>query len=125
MSATETKYYLVDAVEYQKLHPTTFELPDEYNRCRVQVGEWAKLMFVFPTEPKPKVERMWVKVLVVEPDWYGGSVDNIPDTEGFGALGGRLKFEPRHIISIWPPRAYFGSLLLQQPDDDPPCSALI
>lgn len=112
------KFWLLDAVEHQKQHPSTFELPDERNRSEVQAGEWAKLIFVFPTEPQHTFERMWVRVEAVKPTWYGGSLDNQPKTGGFVDIGAKLRFEARHIVSIWPPRAYSGPLLLRPPEEE-------
>ncbi len=119
MSESALKFWLIDALEHQKQHPTTFELPDEWNRSNIKVGEWAKLFFAFPTGPEHSFERMWVKIVVVGPNWYGGSLDNIPKTSGYVSLGDKFRFEPRHVISIWPPRHYFGSLLLRPPEDEP------
>jgi hypothetical protein len=117
MPDSNLKFWLVDAVEHQKQHPTTFEIPDEQNRLNVKVGEWAKLIFAFPTEPKHTFERMWVKIEIIRPTWYGGSLDNIPKTFGYVSIGDKLRFEPRHIISIWPPRYYSESLLLHPPEN--------
>jgi uncharacterized protein YegJ (DUF2314 family) len=112
---SNVKFWLVDAVEHQKHYPTSFELPDEWNRLRVEVGEWAKLIFAFPTEPEHKFERMWVQVKVVTPTSYGGVLDNEPSTTGFVSIGHRVGFEARHIISIWPPRPYLAPLLPPPP----------
>ena len=110
MSEPELRFWLVDVVEHRKAHLFTFELPDEWNRTSVKVGEWAKLIFAFPTQLEHSFERMWVKVVDATPILYRGVLDNEPATSGFIALGHRLSFEPRHIISIWPPRMYFESL---------------
>lgn len=113
MSDTPVKFWLIDAVEFQKDHPATFELPDEWNRGHVRVGEWAKLIFAFPTEPEHRFERMWVQVELATPTYYGGVLDNEPENHGFIRLGHRLRFEPRHIINISPPRVYLNPLLPQ------------
>jgi hypothetical protein len=118
MSDSALKFWLIDAVEHQKQHPSTFELPDEQNRCAVKEGEWAKLIFAFPTEPEHTFERMWVKIIAVRPTWYGVSLDNIPKTSGYVSIGDKFRFEPRHIISIWPPRHYTGPLLLRPPEEE-------
>ena len=104
MRKSESKFWLVDAVEWQKECPTTFDLPDEWNRKHLKVGEWAKLIFAFPTQPKDSFERMWVRIEVVKPTWYGGTLDNEPSARGFIDIGHRLRFESRHIIDIRPPR---------------------
>ena len=104
MADAEGKFWLVDAVEWQKKCPATFDLPDEWNRMHLKIGEWAKLIFAFPTKPEDSFERMWVKIEVVKPTWYGGALDNEPSARGFISIGHRLRFEPRHIIDIRPPR---------------------
>jgi hypothetical protein len=104
MAQSEVRFWLVDALEWQKECPTTFDVPDEWNRKHLKVGEWAKLIFAFPTEPEHSFERMWVRIEAVSEAWYGGALDNEPSTEGFISVGHRLRFEPRHIIDIRPRR---------------------
>lgn len=108
------KFQLLDAVEHQKQPPTTFELPDEWNRKRISVGEWAKLMFRFPVNRYPEVERMWVRITEVTPAGYKGVLDNNPDNIEFIRTDEVIDFEPRHVISILPPRVYFERLTLEE-----------
>jgi hypothetical protein len=115
MEQARTEFWLVDAVEHQKACPSTFELPDEWNRGNVHVGEWAKLIFVFQGDREPLFERMWVRVVEVTPTAYHSVLDNEPSTSKCIAIGHRLSFEPKHIISIWPPRLYLERLLPPTP----------
>jgi hypothetical protein len=104
------KFRLIDAVEFQRQHPKTFELPDEWNRQHITVGEWAKLMFHFPVNRYPEVERMWVRITEVTPTGYRGVLDNNPRNIEFIRDDEVIEFEPRHVISILPPRVYFEPL---------------
>ena len=108
------EFALIDAVEFQKQHPTTFELPDEWNRQHIAIGEWAKLMFQFPVKRYPELERMWVRVTEVTPHGYKGVLDNNPANIEFIRSDEPITFEPRHVISIHPPRVYFGPLTLER-----------
>jgi hypothetical protein len=110
MAEIMPEFELIDAVEHQKEHRRTFELPDEWNRNHVASGEWAKLMFRFPANRFPEVERMWVRITEVTASGYIGVLDNTPDNVEFIGYSQRIIFEPGHIISIWPPRMYFESL---------------
>ena len=103
-------YELIDAVAFQKIHPTTFELPDELNRTSIAVGEWAKLMFKFPVNREPAIERMWVRITEVTPTGYIGMLDNDPSNVEFLRRGDVVQFEARHVINILPPRVYFDKL---------------
>ena len=111
------KFNLIDAVEFQKQHPKTFELPDDWNRRHISVGEWAKLMFQFPVNRYPEVERMWVRVTEVTDIGYKGVLDNNPTNIEFIRSDEVIAFEPHHVISILPPRHYFEPLTL---DEDEP-----
>lgn len=104
------KFRLIDAVEFQNQHPKTFELPDEWNRQHINVGEWAKLMFQFPVNHYPDVERMWVHITEVTPNGYKGVLDNKPTNIEFIQSGEIIDFEARHVISILPPRVYITPL---------------
>src|SRR5690348_427116 len=115
MEQARAQFWLVDAVEHQKTCRSTFELPDESNRKNVHVGEWAKLVFVFQGACEPEFERMWVRVVEVTSTAYRGVLDNEPTTSKCIAIGHRLSFEPKHIISIWPPRMYLEPLLPPPP----------
>jgi hypothetical protein len=112
------QFRLIDAVEFQKQHPKTFELPDEWNRQHISVGEWAKLMFQFPVNRYPEVERMWVRITEVTSQGYKGVLDNNPSNCEFIRSDEPITFEPRHVISILPPRVYFGSLTVEQNEED-------
>ncbi len=118
MAEITPEFELIDAVEHQKANPRTFELPDEWNRKRVRIGEWAKLMFRFPVNRDPQVERMWVRVTAATDSQYVGVLDNTPDNVEFVGYGQTITFEPRHVISIWPARMYFEPLTLESNDSD-------
>ncbi len=113
MESFDSKFELIDAVEFQKLHPKTFELPDEWNRRHINVSEWAKLIFRFPVNRYPEVERMWVRVTEATNAGYKGVLDNNPTNIEFIQSDEPITFEPRHVISILPPRVYFTSLTLE------------
>src|SRR5438105_15528912 len=85
------EFELIDAVERQQQHPRTFELPDEWNRKHIQPGEWAKLMFKFPVNRYPAVERMWVRVTEVTLTGYAGVLDNDPENVEFVGGGQQEK----------------------------------
>ena len=112
------KFRLIDAVEFQKQHPKTFEMPDEWNRRHIDVGEWAKLMFHFPVDCDPQVERMWVRITEVTPTGYRGVLDNDPTNSEFVGRDDIVDFEARHVISIMPPRVYFEPLTLDGHEPD-------
>jgi hypothetical protein len=112
--SSPTQFWLVNAVEHQKQYPASFELPDEWNRSHVVVGELAKLIFAFPAKPEHTFERMWVEVVEALPDRYHGILTNEPPCDGFITIGHRLAFNASHIISIWPPRVYQEPLLPPQ-----------
>jgi uncharacterized protein YegJ (DUF2314 family) len=104
MSEITPEFELIDAVEHQKQYPRTFELPDERSRNHLTIGEWAKLMFQFPVNRHPTVERMWVLVTERTASGYVGTLDNTPENIEFMGRGDRVVFEPRHVISIYPDR---------------------
>jgi hypothetical protein len=89
-------------------------LPDEWNRQQLAIGEWGKLMFRFPVHRDPEVERLWVRVTGYTSLGYKGVVDNDASNIEFIRTGEVIEFEPRLVISIWPPRFYFDSLTLEE-----------
>ncbi len=115
MEQARAEFWLVDAVEHQKTCPSTFELPDELSRRNVHVGEWAKLIFVLQDDREPQFERMWVRVVEATPTAYHGVLENEPTATKCITIGHPLSFEPKHIISIWPPRMYLEPLLPPPP----------
>ena len=94
--------YLGNGEERAKERPKTFEIPDAIERRSLQVGDFAKLMFLSRTELNGcSGERIWVKITARTdvPARYTGEVDNnaaylpIP-------FGGVVEFGPEHVIDI-------------------------
>lgn len=56
---------------------------------------------------------MWVRITEVTSAGYKGVLDNNPTNIEFIRSDEQITFEPRHIISILPPRVYFERLTLE------------
>lgn len=78
-----------------------FEIPSIEDRTSIEVGVFAKMIFVESTHN----ERMWVEVTAVDGDEYTGRLANIPvftDLEQHS----EITFSANHVIEIrkpWPP----------------------
>lgn len=89
-------YSLMDGEQRAAAHPDTFHIPTRKSREGLQLGDYAKLVFI----KHEGTERMWVRVTVRLPDGrYRGILDNHPvyGPPGYGAL---VEFEPKHIIGV-------------------------
>jgi hypothetical protein len=89
------EYQLDDGEACHAKYPDTFELPAEFIRKNLCVGDHAKLMFIVDDF----TERMWVLITSKEDSKYIGTLDNQPQ---FSALkyGAIITFEPKHIIDF-------------------------
>jgi len=71
-------YSFISAVQMNKLHPDTFEIPTAEERFNLNPGDHVKLLF----KPRTKdgiVERMWVKVYKrMKEGVYEGVLDSDP-----------------------------------------------
>jgi len=95
---------LESGLERHLLHPESFEIPDEQARRSLQLGDFAKLIFLVQTEDaeEPIVERMWVTVREIAGDTYFGLLDNEPEIDENDEfwLGTEVPFGQEHIIEI-------------------------
>ncbi len=94
------EFELIDAVQHQLKYPDTFEIPDDISRNTIGIGSLAKLMFRFPVNRFPQVERMWVRVTSFTVEGYVGVLNNDPTNSEFISFGQEIHFEPRHVILI-------------------------
>jgi len=84
--------------------PETFEIPPYEERNTLEIGDWAKLRFLFfaiEINGTPiNGERMWVEVVVQQGDFYKGVLINSPVFLEALQYGDVVWFEPRHVIDI-------------------------
>ncbi len=62
-------------------------------------------MFNITADGESQVERMWVVVEDKEGDGYVGVLDNQPFATDKLRPGMRIRFQPKHVINIYPQRA--------------------
>lgn len=96
---------LVDGEQRAKEHPETFEIPSRAERERLDVGNFAKLIFVTPEMVKQNIgERMWVRVLSRKKTngaiSYSGQLDNSPGLIAGLHAGSDITFGPQHVVEI-------------------------
>ena len=84
---------MTDAQEMAKLNPDTFEAPDKKDLSLIKEGDSVKICV--------GKERFWTTVLKVKGENIEGSVDNDLVTENGLSYGDTIKFEKRHIYSIY------------------------
>jgi uncharacterized protein YegJ (DUF2314 family) len=95
-------YSFVSAVQSNKIHPDTFEIPDVETRHNLRPGDIVKLLF----KPKCKggiVERMWVRVFKrMKEGVYEGVLDNEPlyDLKEVLQCDDTVYFRPDHVADI-------------------------
>ena len=99
-------FTLESGVERHRLEPASFEIPPQWHRENLRVGEWARLLFQIPRGGETLVERMWVQVVHVLPEHYVGFLDNDSTYCAELRCGHRVEFHAGHIIDISPPRMY-------------------
>ena len=70
----------IESAEARKVRfPDTFHIPSRQKRDSLEVGDYAKLFFIFSKNKKGCVgERMWVQVTQVAPNAYEGELRNTP-----------------------------------------------
>lgn len=93
-------YTLMDGVERNKKHPTTFEIPSSAEKQTLKVGEYVKLGFVID-HPDHGVcgERMWVKITKYKAGKGEGTLDNNPMAVEL-SHGAVVKFAAKNILDI-------------------------
>ncbi|HET7626114.1 MAG TPA: DUF2314 domain-containing protein [Verrucomicrobiae bacterium] len=94
-------YTLDDGAGTHREFPTTFEIPSQERRESLKVGDIAKLIFRIEVDDEVHVERMWVQVVEVEPEFYVGVLDNDATSTDEIQAGMRVEFHSDHIIQIW------------------------
>jgi len=82
--------------------PATFELPSSAEREGLKPGGLAKLIFRISHGDQLDVERMWVVVSEVRPEYYIGRLDNDPYCTTEIQSGLRVEFHADHVIQIKP-----------------------
>jgi uncharacterized protein YegJ (DUF2314 family) len=95
-------YTFVDGVQMNKLHPDTFEIPDEVVRKNLKPGMMVKLIFK-PRKKDGVEERMWVKVFRKRKDGvYEGVLDNEPlyELRSLLKVEDTVFFEPEHVVDV-------------------------
>jgi len=95
-------YGLLSAVQANKIHPDTFEIPSVEERLSLKSGDHVKLLF----KPRCKggiVERMWVRVYKAMPGGlFEGVLDNEPayDLKGVLQLDDTVIFQQQHVADL-------------------------
>lgn len=95
-------YTLDDGEQIHREAPATFWLPDAADRSALRPGQIVKLIFRIELEDTVHVERMWVRVTGREGGIYAGELDNGPYCTTELRSGAQVRFEPRHVIDIYP-----------------------
>jgi hypothetical protein len=103
--APDVSFALEDGEQYHREAPNTFVIPPKVARAALRPGQIVKLMFNIKADGESQVERMWVVVKGKEGDIYVGVLDNQPLATKKIRPGMRIRFQPRHIINIYPQRA--------------------
>ena len=93
-------YTLDNGAETHREFPDTFEIPSQAERESLRPGDLAKLMFRIEFDDEAHVERMWVQVAEVKPEFYVGVLDNDPDCTEEIRIGMRVEFHADHVIQI-------------------------
>lgn len=66
----------------------------------MRVGDLVKLVFRIEFDDEAHVERMWVQVREVRPEFYVGILDNDPYCTDEIRSGMRVEFHADHVIQI-------------------------
>lgn len=98
-------FSLEDGEQSHREAPDTFQIPPRAARGSLQPGQIVKLMFRISAGRESQVERMWVVVEGRDKDGYLGVLDNQPTTTDAMRPGMRVRFQPEHVINIYPQRA--------------------
>jgi glyoxylase-like metal-dependent hydrolase (beta-lactamase superfamily II) len=94
-------YVLEDGEKSHQQYPDTFEIPSKEERQNLKAGQTVKLMFRITADGKTQTERMWVIVKGKQQGGYLGILDNDPVCTQKMRSGVEVRFEPRHVISIY------------------------
>jgi len=88
----------------QQNSPNTFDIPPFEERSSLEIGDWAKLRFLFFTVEVNGTpingERMWVEVISQKDGYYEGILINQPVFLDALKYGDTVWFEARHVIDI-------------------------
>jgi Uncharacterized protein conserved in bacteria (DUF2314) len=103
--APGVSFALEDGEEYHRRAPDTFEIPPLEMREELEPNQIVKLMFNISANGESQVERMWVIVRSKDADGYVGELDNQPVTTDKMRPGLKVRFQPRHVISIYHKKA--------------------
>jgi hypothetical protein len=101
----DVTFSLEDGEQYHRNAPDTFEIPPRFERENLRPGQIVKLMFNITVGRESTVERMWAIVEAKDGTAYVGALDNQPATTDQMRPGMKVRFEPKHVISIYPERA--------------------
>lgn len=97
-------YILIDAVERNRQHPTTFEIPNENDIANLTVGGFAKLGFEEIESPDGYAERMWVKVTNIGAGGtFEGTLANDPIVIESMSFGDKVQFKRDNILDVGDP----------------------
>lgn len=94
-------YTLDSGVERHQEAPDSFEIPAASEREALKPGQLVKLMFRIDVDGEVHVERMWVVVEEVRPEFYVGVLDNDPYCTADIRSGQKVQFHADHVIQIW------------------------
>ena len=93
-------YTLDSGVERHAETPDTFQIPPQADRENLKPGDLAKIIFRIEIGDDVYVERMWVKLSEVRPEFYVGLLDNDPYCTDELRSGMRVEFHADHVIQI-------------------------
>ncbi len=93
-------YTLDDGAETHREFPDTFQIPAQADRESLRPDDFVKLIFRIEFDDKAHVERMWVRVTEVRPEFYVGVLDNDPYCTDEIRSGMRVEFHADHIIQL-------------------------
>jgi len=94
-------YSFISAVQMNKIHPDTFDVPPVEERHNLNPGDHAKL--IFKPRKEGMTERMWVRVFKrLREGVYEGVLDNEPLYELRDVLqcDDVVYFRPDHVADI-------------------------
>ena len=97
-------YQLDNGEELNKEYPNTFLIPEKEDRESLKVGDLVKLIFSMEENigsDEVSVERMWVKITDVYPNYYKGKLDNDPAGSDCVQCGQLDTFQACHVIDIY------------------------
>ncbi|HEX4343031.1 MAG TPA: DUF2314 domain-containing protein [Verrucomicrobiae bacterium] len=93
-------YTLDSGVARREESPATFWIPPQEQRADLRPGDLVKLIFRITVDDEMHVERMWVRVTEIKPEYYIGALDNDPYCTNELQSGMRVEFHSDHVIEI-------------------------